>query len=76
MKKVEIFTSSTCEYCHMAMDFLKENNIEFLEHNISEDAESRKDLMKKGYRSVPVIVIDEEYIVGFDKAKVSSLLGL
>lgn len=76
MKKVEIYTSTTCSYCHMAKEFFKENNVEFIEHNISEDADSRKELMKKGYRSVPVIIIDGEEILGFDKDKISNLLGL
>jgi glutaredoxin len=76
MKKIDIYTSDTCGYCHAAMDYLNENNIEFTEHNISSNPESRKELMKKGYRSVPLIIIDDEEILGFDKDKVSSLLGL
>ncbi|MDW8802157.1 glutaredoxin domain-containing protein [Clostridium sp. A1-XYC3] len=76
MKKVDIYTSNTCGYCHAAMDYFQENNVEFTEHNISENAEARKELMKKGHRSVPVIVIDGEEIIGFDKERVSSLLGL
>ena len=31
MKKVTIYSSDTCPYCHMAMDYLKENSIEFEE---------------------------------------------
>ncbi|MBV4420443.1 thioredoxin family protein [Clostridium tyrobutyricum] len=76
MSKVDIFTSSTCQYCHAAKEFFKENNVDFVEHNITTDAEARKDLMKKGYRGVPVIVIDGEYILGFDQNKVSDILGI
>ncbi|AND84535.1 NrdH-redoxin [Clostridium tyrobutyricum] len=76
MSKVDIFTSSTCQYCHAAKEFFKENNVDYVEHNITTDAEARKDLMKKGYRGVPVIVIDGEYILGFDQNKVSDILGI
>lgn len=76
MNKVEIFTSENCGFCHEAKDFFKENNIDYIEHNISEDAEAKKTLIKKGFRSVPVISIDGKEIMGFDKEQVSSLLGL
>ena len=76
MNKVEIYTSDTCGFCHEAKDFFKENNIEFTEHNISTDLEAKKELIKKGYRSVPVININGEEMMGFDKEKVANLLGL
>jgi glutaredoxin 3 len=76
MKKVDIYTSNTCGYCHAAMDYFNEKSIEYTEHNISSDAEARKELMKKGYRSVPLIVIDGQEILGFDQDKVNSLLEL
>ena len=76
MNKVEIYTSNTCGYCHMAKEFFNENNIEYIEHNISEDSEAKKALIKKGYRSVPVIDINGEEMVGFDKEKVVAILGL
>jgi glutaredoxin-like YruB-family protein len=76
MKKVDIYTSNTCGYCHAAMEYFKENNIEFTEHNVSLDPVARKELMSKGVMSVPLILIDGEQILGFDKSKVDSLLEL
>lgn len=76
MNKVEIYTSNTCGYCHMALDFFKANKIEYVEHNISEDPEAKKALIKKGYRGVPVININGEEMVGFDKEKIVALLKL
>ncbi len=75
-KKVEIYTSNTCGYCHMAKDYFNEKNIEYVEKNVSEDTEARKKLMKMGYMSVPVILIEDEVILGFDKPKIDELLGL
>lgn len=74
-KKVSVYTSNTCPYCTMAKDYLKEKNIEFEEKNIQEDKVARDELMKMGHLGVPVIVIGEEEIVGFDQRKIDELLG-
>jgi len=76
MNKVEIYTSNGCGFCHMAKEFFEENNIEYKEHNISVNLEAKKALIKKGYRSVPIIDINGEEMVGFDKEKVVAILGI
>lgn len=76
MKKVVVYTSDTCPYCVAAKDFLNEHKVEFVERNVTQSEEARKELIEKGYRGVPVIVIGEDEIVGFDKNKLTTLLGL
>lgn len=76
MAKVEIYTSNTCGYCHAAKEFFEANGIEYIEHNVSKDVEARKTLIKKGIMSVPLIIIDGEEIMGFDEAKIKSLLNI
>lgn len=76
MEKVVVYTSETCPYCVATKEFLKENNVEFTEKNVTSDETARNELIEKGYRGVPVIVVGEEEIVGFDKNRLSSLLGL
>ncbi len=81
-KKVEIYTTPSCHYCHMAKDFFGQNNIKYTEYNVGLDATRREEMVEKsGQMGVPVIVVkneedDEEIVVGFDKASLSSLLGL
>ncbi len=59
----------------MAMDYLRSKGVEFEEGNVSTNPEARNELIKKGYRSVPVISIEgEEDIIGFDKDRLDSLL--
>lgn len=74
-KEVIVYTSSTCPHCVTAKEFLSESSIEFTEKNIQTDAEARKELMKRGIMAVPVIQIDEEFVVGFDRSKIEELLG-
>lgn len=74
-KEVIVFTSTTCAHCFTAKDYLTEKGVEFVEKNVNKDAEARKELMQKGIMAVPVIQVDGEMVVGFDKAKLDQLLG-
>lgn len=76
MEKVKVFSSDTCPYCTAVKGFLSENNVEFEEKNVSRDAEARNELIAKGYRGVPVIVIGDEEVVGFDQPRLKELLNL
>lgn len=76
MKNVTVFTSPTCPHCKTAKEYLNSNSIEYIERDVKADKEARKELMSKGIMGVPVIVIDDEYIVGFDRAKLDATLGL
>ncbi len=75
MKNVVVYTSNTCGYCHEAKKYLDENNVEYIEKNVSTDMEARKELMDQGFMGVPVILVDDEVIQGFDKKRLEILLG-
>ena len=75
MKKVTVYTSSTCPYCTLATDYLDEKGVEYEEKNITESSEAREELMQMGHTGVPIILVDDEEIVGFDKVKIDTILG-
>lgn len=75
MKKVEIFSSDTCIKCVEVKKYLKEKNIEYIEYNISRNEEARRNLVKLGYMSVPVLLIDGNHVLGFDIDRINQLLG-
>lgn len=76
-KNVIICSTPTCIYCQMAKDWFNEKGIEYTEFDLSVDAEKRDEVIKKtDQMAVPVIEIDGEIIIGFDKAKIVKLLGL
>lgn len=61
----------------MAKDFFKENNVVFTDFNVAEDKKAREEMIKKtSQMGVPVIDIDGEIIIGFDKPKISEVLGI
>lgn len=76
MSKVTVYTSNTCPYCTMAKDYLKDREVAFEEKNVQTDKEARQELMAMGYTGVPVICVDDEQIVGFDKARLDELLKI
>ena len=77
MKNVTIYSTPTCHYCHMAKDFFVANGIVYTEYNVASDLEKRKEMMEKsGQMGVPVIVIGDELIVGFDQPKIAKLLSI
>ena len=77
MKKVTMYSTPTCTYCNMAKDFFKQNNIQYEAFDVSTDLAKRQEMVEKsGQMGVPVILIDNETIVGFDKSRISKALGV
>ena len=75
MADVTIYTTPTCVYCTMAKAFFTENNIAYTEKNVAEDQSAMKEAVQKsGQMGVPVIDVDGQILVGFDKKKLSELL--
>jgi len=77
MKKVKVYTTPVCPYCYTLKEFLKENNIEFEEIDVSKDEKAKNEIIEKtGKLEVPIVEIDGEIIIGFDKEKISQLLNI
>lgn len=77
MKPVRIFTTETCGYCKMAKEFFQKNNVTYEEHDVGKDLEKRKEMIdKSGQMGVPVIMIGDDMVVGFNKPRISELLGI
>ncbi len=78
MKKVEIYSTPSCHFCHMAKEFFTAHNIAFTDYDVAADTGKREEMMdKSGQLGVPVIVIDDQdVVVGFDQRRIASLLGV
>ncbi|HEY4480404.1 MAG TPA: glutaredoxin family protein [Candidatus Paceibacterota bacterium] len=75
MHKVTIYSTPTCHFCHMAKEFFKEKGIKYSEYDVLADVAKRQEMMdKSGQLGVPVIVIDEKVVVGFNQPQVEELL--
>ena len=75
-KQVTIYSTPTCHFCQMTKEFLDSKSIAYTEHNVASDLDKRQEMIQKsGQMGLPVLVVDEEIIVGFDKPKLESLFG-
>ena len=76
-KSVTIYSTPTCHFCQMAKEFFTANNVSYTEHNVASDMEKRQEMIdKSGQMGVPVILIGDELIVGFDKEKIAAAVGV
>ncbi len=75
-KTVEIFSTDTCHFCHMAKDWFAANDVKFVDHNVGTDVEKRKEMVEMtGQMGVPVIKIGDDVVIGFNEEKLKELLA-
>lgn len=77
MNTVTVYSTPSCHFCHMAKDFFTANDIAFTDFDVAADNDKRQEMIKKsGQMGVPVIVINNDLVVGFNKPKIMELLGI
>jgi len=75
VKKITIFTSDTCSYCHMVKTYLKSKNMGFEEINLDQEPTKRAEVHRiSGAMTVPVTIVtktddSQEVIVGYNLSK-------
>ena len=74
---VKIYSTPTCVYCKTLKGYFKKNAIEFEDIDISKDEKQLQKMIKdSGKMGVPVVDINGEIIIGFDKQKIDELLKI
>ena len=75
--KVIIFTTPTCSFCSSAKRYFREKSIRYTEVDVTRDQRAAVDMERRtGQRGVPVILINNRPIIGFDVTKINSLLNI
>lgn len=75
--EVIVYTTPTCPWCQVVKRYLEERNIPYREVDVSTDMEAAMEMIRKsGQQGVPVVEIDGEIVVGFDRERIDALLGL
>ena len=68
MARVEIFTTPFCIWCKKTKEWFKEHKVKYEEHDVSVDDKAREKMIEKSEQmGVPVILVDDQVIVGFDE---------
>lgn len=81
--KVKVYSTTTCPYCKMLKDYLTQSGVTYENVLVDQDEKGREEMMADsgGFLGVPftTIVKDDgtkETVLGFDKNKINSVLGL
>lgn len=76
MVKPTIYTTPTCHFCKLTKAFFAENNVEFEEKDVAADVEARQEMVEmSGQLGVPVTVIGDNVVIGFDKKTLERLIN-
>jgi glutaredoxin-like YruB-family protein len=76
-KQVIIYTTPTCSWCRTLKDYLKNNRINFREIDVTKDEKAATEMVKRsGQQGVPQSLIDGQVVVGFDRNRINTLLGI
>jgi len=74
--KVKVYSTKTCPWCHKVKEFLKGKNVKFDDIDVGANQKAANDMVEKsGQMGVPVVDIDGQIIVGFDKEALEKALA-
>jgi len=74
---IKVYSTPTCVYCVTLKKFLTDKKIKFEAIDVSQSDQDLQEMVdKSGQMGVPVIDIDGQIIVGFNKNKIEELLNI
>jgi len=76
-KRVTVYSTPTCSWCNTLKSYLREHQIRFTDVDVSKDQQQAEAMVRRsGQQGVPQTDINGQMIIGFDKAKINTLLGI
>jgi glutaredoxin 3 len=74
--RIVVFSTPSCGWCRKAKSYLKEKGFRYRDVDISRDSKAAQDLQRRtGQTSVPVILINNRPVVGFNRQEIDRLLN-
>lgn len=75
--RVVVYHTTNCAFCKVEMQWLDSKGIEYRHYNIDENPAAKYNLEKRtGLLSVPVTLVDDKIIRGFDRKALTEALGI
>jgi glutaredoxin-like YruB-family protein len=76
-KKVVVYSTPTCPWCHKTKDYLTQKGVAFEDYDVGSDKERAKEMVDKSKQmAVPVIIFDDkDIVVGFNQGKLDELIA-
>ncbi|MFH1227478.1 MAG: glutaredoxin domain-containing protein [Planctomycetota bacterium] len=75
MKTIKVYTTPTCPWCVKVKEYFRHRDIIFDDIDVSKDPANVQELMNvSGQYGVPVIVVDDQIVIGYDPVRIAELL--
>lgn len=75
MSNVIVYSATWCAFCHAAKDYFDKNGVQYEDRDVEANPDwAMQAVTKSGQRGIPVIDIDGQIIVGFDRPKIDAAL--
>ena len=72
---VTVYSTPTCGFCHQVKAYLDQRGVPFTEHDVSRDRAAATEMVQlSGQQGVPVVVIDGQVVVGFNRPQIDRFL--
>ena len=81
MKKITVFSTTTCAYCHMVKEWLKNKGLDYEEVILDKDPTRQQEVLQKsGSLSVPVTIVEqddgmEQVVIGYNPGQLASAVA-
>ena len=72
---VEVFTQPGCAACRQVERYLEQRGVPYEVRDVLEDASALDELMQRGYMQTPVTRCGDQWIAGFDRAALDTLVA-
>jgi glutaredoxin-like YruB-family protein len=76
VKDVIVYSTPTCPYCVRVKEYLTKKGVVYRDVNVAVDRAAAHEMVQKsGQMGVPVIVVDDKVVIGFDQKELDRLLN-
>jgi glutaredoxin-like YruB-family protein len=76
VKDVIVYSTPTCPYCVRVKEYLTKKGVAYRDVNVAVDRAAAHEMVQKsGQMGVPVIVVDDKVVIGFDQKELDRLLN-
>ena len=74
---VTVYSTPACSWCQAVKEHLRSHSVSFEDIDVSADMDRAREMVEKsGQYGVPVLDIDGEIVIGFDRTRINTLLEL
>lgn len=74
--QVTVYSATWCAFCHAAKDYLDKKGVAYTDKDVDSSPEVAREAMSiSGQTGIPVLNINGEIIIGFDRPRIDAALA-